>query len=403
MATCGSRLTSRLVMLAALTAIGCGSATAIHPNGDAGGTTGAGTGGTSPQSGSAGTGGTSVQSGSAGAAGTGSGGVGGATCAAGSERCPCYGNGTCDSGLTCASAICVRIGNSGTGGSGGTSSQAGVGGAGAGSGGATTTGTGGTTGSGGTTGTAGTTGAGGTSGNPVCDSVKSFLDGFEYLIACGQDTSYSVLVCQNTTPACGYGNSETLVQGTCDTDKKFTVAGTSSQSCTITLHVQGLIEPKHYNTGSTACTNYYGTSYEGFVQGPANGGATSGCYPTSSAYNVYMMHISDTATPLTGTALTGTRYYWNGINKGEMHFTYPVDYTTPSITVKGGQTLWMLAEDSNQTSIKNCAPTSVDAANAAAGGRCDAVTVPNVNAAPGAAITQPYNGQFVLLHVASAQ
>lgn len=31
-------------------------------------------------------------------------------CAAGSERCPCYGNGTCNDGLTCASDICVLLG-----------------------------------------------------------------------------------------------------------------------------------------------------------------------------------------------------------------------------------------------------------------------------------------------------
>lgn len=39
----------------------------------------------------------------------------GNTCAAGKETCTCYGNGTCDDGLVCASNLCVRWGTAGTG------------------------------------------------------------------------------------------------------------------------------------------------------------------------------------------------------------------------------------------------------------------------------------------------
>ncbi|HOU92804.1 MAG TPA: hypothetical protein PLU22_17245, partial [Polyangiaceae bacterium] len=38
------------------------------------------------------------------------------SCADGSEGCPCYGNGTCDRGLTCASRWCVLLPESGAGG-----------------------------------------------------------------------------------------------------------------------------------------------------------------------------------------------------------------------------------------------------------------------------------------------
>ena len=65
-------------------------------------------------------------------------------------------------------------------------------------------------------------------------------------------------------------------------------------------------------------------------------------------YNVYMMHVSDSATVADRRhTLTGTRYFWNAINQNEAHFSYPINYTTPPITIKGGQTLWMLANDSN--------------------------------------------------------
>jgi hypothetical protein len=96
----------------------------------------------------------------------GGGGEGG-SCPTGFETCACYGNATCESGLTCASNVCVNLsGRGGTTGGGIGGIAAGTGGAAAGMGG-TTAGTGGTTaGTGGTTaGTGGTTaGTGGTIG-----------------------------------------------------------------------------------------------------------------------------------------------------------------------------------------------------------------------------------------------
>ena len=377
--------------------------TAGTGNSGAAGNDGTGTAGTSGAAGNDGTAGT----GNPGTAGTsnpgtagdsgGTGGTGGATGTGGTTGNGGRGGTTGVGGGT--------AGVTGSGGRGGTTGTAGTGGSAAG-----TTGRGGTTGTAGTggsaagtIGTAGTTGTGGATGNVVCDSVKAALDGFQYLLPCGADQSYSVLVCQNPRPACTYNNSEYLVQGTCNGDKKFTIAGTSAQSCTITLHVQGIVEPKRYFTGTNRCTTYFGMPYEGFAQGPAAGGVTSGCYPnTSGNYNVYMMHVSDSTTVL-GTNVTGTRYYWNAINKTEAHFSYKLDYTTPTITIKGGTTLWMLADDSNQSAIKNCDTTSIDQATTAAGGKCNPLMVSGLTTAPGPAITQPYGGQFVVLHVASAQ
>jgi len=307
-----------------------------------------------------------------------------------SEMGPGPGNGTGKGGSSPTGTGGDQTGNGGSGAGGTLTGNGGGGGAGGGNDAGGNTG-----GSGGSAG-----GAGGATANPVCDSVKSFLDGFQYVLPCGPNQSYSVLVCQNTTPRCTYNNSEYLVQGTCNTDKKFTVAGTSAQSCTITLHVQGVVEPKHYNSH---CMTFFNMPIEGYAFGPANGGNPNGCYPqTSGNYNVYMMHVSDSATALTGTNLTGTRYFWNAINQNEAHFSYKIDYTTPTITIKGGQTLWMLADDSNQSAIKNCDPSSTDAATAPPG-ICNGISVANVLFAPGAALTQPYNGQFISLHVASAQ
>ena len=88
-----------------------------------------GTGGTS--SGGAGGGGTSGMSTGGQSPGTGgSGGAGGNTsCPAGSETCACYGNGSCNAGLTCASNLCVNLGTGGTGGTGGAGGTGGTSGA----------------------------------------------------------------------------------------------------------------------------------------------------------------------------------------------------------------------------------------------------------------------------------
>jgi hypothetical protein len=81
------------------------------------------------------------------------------TCPQGSEACPCYGNQTCNTGLTCLSNLCVNplTGNGGHGGAVGSGGLTGAAG---------TTGAGGFVGTAGTTGGAGTTGAAG-SGAPV--------------------------------------------------------------------------------------------------------------------------------------------------------------------------------------------------------------------------------------------
>jgi hypothetical protein len=95
-------------------------------------------------------------------------------CPQGAEDCACYGNNTCNSGLTCFSNLCVNpmTGNGGHGGAMGAAGATGAAGnsGGAGSSGAagtTASGTAGTSGSAGTSGGGATTGAGGTSTTPT--------------------------------------------------------------------------------------------------------------------------------------------------------------------------------------------------------------------------------------------
>ena len=84
----------------------------------------------------------------------------GATCQTGAEGCGCYGNNTCNAGLTCASQLCVNL--NGTGGTGGGHADAGAQGGTNGTGGIGSSGSGGTVGN---TGIGGT--VGGTGGSPI--------------------------------------------------------------------------------------------------------------------------------------------------------------------------------------------------------------------------------------------
>jgi hypothetical protein len=114
------------------------------------------------------------------------GGSNGQSCAQGTERCPCYGNGTCNSGLTCASNTCVNLG-----GAGGASGSGGQGGT-TGSGGSSRGGTAGTStpGTGGTaTGGSGGASTGGSGGSCAADTSSDPMN----CGACGH-------VCKNADP-----------------------------------------------------------------------------------------------------------------------------------------------------------------------------------------------------------
>ena len=115
-------------------------------------------------------------------------GCGGSAAKPGGERQDCYPNGTCNTGLTCASNVCVSLADGGVGRGGGGGSQAGgATGAGGGIGGATgaagsiggaggpgTGGSGGTTAGGGGGGSSGATGTAGAGGSATCLTAASY-------------------------------------------------------------------------------------------------------------------------------------------------------------------------------------------------------------------------------------
>jgi hypothetical protein len=200
--------------------------------------------------------------------------------------------------------------------------------------------------------------------------AETNLDGQKYILSCGPDQGYSNLVCQNPQGACPNQGQPYLTLGMHNRDDHVKFGGTPGTVYQVTIRVRGIVEPKHYTGGVKD------TAHEGFY----TGGAPS----TSGNYNVYLLKTS---------GMQGQSYFLNALNQQEAHFSYAIDYTV-TIPIEGGADMWFLSDDSNCSAIKNCDTSSVDKPGNQPG--CKPITLAGFNE-PG--ITQPYNGQFIVIHV----
>lgn len=322
----------------------------------------------------------------------------------------------------CAAEVTQGQGHDGSGGDKGVGGDNGQGGSNVGMGGSNVgmggSGTGGsTTGVAGGPGSGGATGQGGRgmggmgTGGAVADDtadIKADLEAAgKWLLPCGTDQSYSLLVCQNNPPTGGCRLPSTtvpyLTAGTINLDKTVTLRGTAGRTYTVTARFQGVVEPKHFQNGvnTTAATCAAGSVSTNC------GWYVGGAPQTVGNYNVYMMWVSAPA-PNPTAGLPGQYFFLNNVNKTEAHFSYPIDYTV-TFQVNGGAMVRFLADDSNCSAIKNCDTTSVDTVPGG-GGRCNPITVGALASTPATMgtgamgpITQPYPGQFVLMSVVSVK
>jgi hypothetical protein len=200
--------------------------------------------------------------------------------------------------------------------------------------------------------------------------AETNLDGQKYLLNCGPDQGYSNLVCQNPQGACPNQGQPYLTLGNHNRDDHVKFGGTAGTVYQVTIRVRGIVEPKHYTGGMKD------TAHEGFYVG----GAPS----QSGNYNVYLLKTS---------GMQAQSYFLNALNQQEAHFSYPIDYTV-TIPIEGGADMWFLSDDSNCSAIKNCDTSSVDKPGNQPG--CKPITLAGFNE-PG--ITQPFNGQFIVIHV----
>jgi len=261
---------------------------------------------------------------------------------------------------------------------GGSAGQGGTGGGAGGDrgGGSGSAGTGGVSGRGGGSGNAGAGGAGGRgggSGNAGAGGagVATILDGQRWLVPCGKPQSLSDLVCVNmSSPTGGCPSTGSyLTSGMVNRDETVTFAGTPGTVYDVTVRIRGVVEPKHYLGGTKD------EVHEGWYVG--------GAPNTAGAYQVYMLGVSEPQQV----------YFLNAVNHAEAHFSYPVDYTV-TIPIAGGSQVRFLASDTNCSAIRNCDSTSID--GIASQAKCYPLVVPGESS-----VAQPYDGQFMVMHVVS--
>ena len=158
---------------------------------------------------------------------------GGKSSCSGAERCACYPNATCNTGLTCLSNVCVNSGNNGAGGAGAGGSgagggagvgDAGVGGAGVGDAGVGGAGVGGAGGGGAGTGGGMAPGTGGNSDGGLCRVFEVRPEATVPTVYLLVDRSGSMFQCLNSKPAVADGDGGLR----CDpTDNTWSVLKTS--------------------------------------------------------------------------------------------------------------------------------------------------------------------------------
>jgi hypothetical protein len=218
-----------------------------------------------------------------------------------------------------------------------------------------------------------TTGAGGSGGPIVSNDVAVVLDGQKWLVPCGPPQSLSGLVCVNMAGSiCPQSTAiPYLTRGMINRDDTVTFGGTPGKTYDVRVRIQGVVEPKHYGGGTKDL------QHEGWYVG--------GTPNMTGNYGVYMLGVSDPPQV----------YYLNALSQNEAHFTYPIDYTV-TVPIASGAQVRFLASDSNCSAIRNCDATSIDSIPGIS--VCAALQLPDVTPSD---VAQPYNGQFMVMHVLS--
>jgi hypothetical protein len=218
-----------------------------------------------------------------------------------------------------------------------------------------------------------------------------------FLGPCQRDTQAAVCATIAQGQGCpGAVAGDAALSGTHTTDKMITLGGNPGQSYSITLHVQGEVEAKRYNSTT-------------LDQSGANHGWSVGGTPvTTDAYNVYMIRVTNPG------ATTHTDYFLNMLVPpgASNHTTYAIDYTTgiipatstaPAMDLRlkaqGGATLRLVAADSNCSMIKNCGPTQNDGNTCAAPIVLSNIEPSAIAANPTFNFTTQYNGQWIVVTV----
>jgi len=205
--------------------------------------------------------------------------------------------------------------------------------------------------------------------------VAAVLDGQKYLVPCGANQPYSDLVCVNQPqPTCPQ-TDPWITRGAIGRDETVTLGGDPGAVYQVTLRVRGVVEPKHFNGGAPG-SPANGTNYGWYVGGTPNA-------------------VGDYGTFALGVSSPQQTYYLNAIDHLEQHAAYEIDYTV-KVPMAGGAKIRFLQSDPNCSMVRNCDSTSIEGAGGA--GQCHPIVIPGLHG-----VSQPYNGQFVVLDVVKVE
>lgn len=256
---------------------------------------------------------------------------------------------------------------------------AGTGGTGTGGAGTGGAGTGGAGTGGAGTGGAGTGGSGTGGANPL--GAAAILDGQAWVMPCG--ATIGTRDCANNAPMISppVPASDPLA-GCVNRNDTATFGGQSGTLYQVTVRVRGLVEAKSYVGGIDKSD----LSTDGWYIGGGPDPSTAG--EDTSVFNAYALRVGNPS----------QLFFLNSIGiPGDNRIrasTFPVDYLA-SFLIYGGSSLRFMAADRNCVASRNCADSVTT---------CTAQSISNlppINNPPGTTITQPFNGQFLVMTVIS--
>jgi hypothetical protein len=214
---------------------------------------------------------------------------------------------------------------------------------------------------------AGSSSTGGTSGAGL-NAVASVLDGYVMKQPCLSQSGPRA--CRTHAPGACPVSQDPAFAGSTPTRETLSFGGQTGTLYDVTLHVQGIVEPKVYRGGNDASDL-----------------ATNGFLTAGTVDNVRNQH---SAYALRVTVPTGT-YFFNSLGRENVrHSAFPVDYEA-TITVQGATPIEVWVSDPNCQALKNCGDPDVPT-------ECTPVDLPDLEPKIRESLgvdAREYDGQFL--------
>jgi hypothetical protein len=178
-------------------------------------------------------------------------------------------------------------------------------------------------------------GSGGVAGDDL-RAVASVLDGYVLKQPCLSESGPRA--CRTHAPGACPVSQDPAFAGSTPTRDTLSFGGQSGTLYDVTLHVQGIVEPKVYRGGSDASDL-----------------ATNGFLTAGTIDNVRNQH---SAYALRVTVPTGI-YFFNSLGRENVrHSAFPVDYEA-TVTIQGATPIELWISDPNCEALRNCGDPDV--------------------------------------------